>query len=196
MPVLATSGSAAYDLCTIDGPTDLAPLTVKKFDTGLRLAYLPEDSFILLASRSGLALRHSCFVQAGVIDSDYRGPICCLLYNGSADSVAHFERGDKICQALILPRLSLPGAGPPLRKRRGEGGFGSSGVKSANDGLDICVADPAGPTSCPTGGNAPTETSGQRRETEDVPDQKHQKLSTAQDTPSRLAPVDIREGRL
>lgn len=170
MPTLATSGSAAYDLCTIDGPVDLAPLTVRKFDTGLSLAYMPEDTFILLTSRSGLALHQCCFVQGGVIDSDFRGSIACILYNGSPKNFVRIEKGSRICQALILPRLSLSDAPTPLKRKRGARGFGSSGLKTT-DGVGLCSPDTTRPPSCPEGREPSVEDAARRRETGEISDQ-------------------------
>ena len=56
----------------------------------------------LLKPCSGLALRYGLDVQAGVIDSDYRGEVCVLLYNTGRNQIS-FEQGDKICQLLVVP---------------------------------------------------------------------------------------------
>ena len=49
--------------------------------TGVFLADLEPDTYIRIAPRSGLALRNSIDVGAGVIDADYRGEIKVLLFN-------------------------------------------------------------------------------------------------------------------
>jgi dUTP pyrophosphatase len=67
-------------------------------------------------------------VLAGVIDSDYRGEVCCLLYN-AGDETVELPRETKICQ-LIVERIILPA---PIwvndldETPRGKGGFGSTG---------------------------------------------------------------------
>lgn len=125
LPVLATEGSAAYDLYSVES-SSIQPMSVKSFDTGLRIKKIPKDTFILLASRSGLALKQACFCIGGVIDGDYEGNIRCLLYNGSPTEPVDILRGQRVCQALVLPRLRAIVQEKPLKKRRGRRGFGSS----------------------------------------------------------------------
>jgi deoxyuridine 5'-triphosphate nucleotidohydrolase len=67
-------------------------------------------------------------VLSGVIDSDYRGEILCLLYN-TGDDVIVLPAGTKICQ-LILEKISMPEAAWVTdldETARGAGGFGSTG---------------------------------------------------------------------
>jgi len=45
---------------------------------------MPEGCYGRIAPRSGLALRHSIDVAAGVIDPDYRGEVAALLCNNGA----------------------------------------------------------------------------------------------------------------
>ena len=85
----------------------------------------------LLAPRSGLALKHSIDVGAGVIDYDYRGPVGVILFNYS-DVDFPILRGDRIAQ-LIIERISMPEiveVGELSETVRGAGGFGSSGVST------------------------------------------------------------------
>lgn len=82
-----------------------------------------------VASRSGLALKHSIDVGAGVIDADYRGPVGVLLFNHS-DADFEVKLGDRIAQ-LIIEKIFTPDVtevedlDPSVR---GEGGFGSTGI--------------------------------------------------------------------
>jgi dUTP pyrophosphatase len=67
-------------------------------------------------------------VLAGVIDSDYRGEIGCLLYN-TGDLEIELSAGSKICQ-LILEKIITPSASWANdldETARGAGGFGSTG---------------------------------------------------------------------
>ena len=50
--------------------------------TGLSFS-IPQGSYGRIAPRSGLAVKHSIDVGAGVIDCDYRGEIRVLLFNHS-----------------------------------------------------------------------------------------------------------------
>jgi dUTP pyrophosphatase len=67
-------------------------------------------------------------VLAGVIDSDYRGEVRCLLYN-AGDEAIHLPAQTKICQ-LIIEKIITPGAvwaDEISDTDRGSGGFGSTG---------------------------------------------------------------------
>jgi dUTP pyrophosphatase len=95
--------------------------------TGLAVA-IPEGFYGRLAPRSGLATKQGLDVLAGVIDSDYRGEVCCLLYN-TGDETVDLPEESKICQ-LIVERIILPAptwVNDLDETHRGEGGFGSTG---------------------------------------------------------------------
>lgn len=80
------------------------------------------------APRSGLALKNFIDVGAGVIDSDYRGPLGVLLFNFS-DEPFQVRIGDRIAQ-LIIERISTPEVAivdELPTTDRGAGGFGSTG---------------------------------------------------------------------
>jgi dUTP pyrophosphatase len=67
-------------------------------------------------------------VLAGVIDSDYRGEICCALIN-TGDETVDLPKGSRICQ-MIIEKIITPS---PIwvedldDTARGDGGFGSTG---------------------------------------------------------------------
>jgi len=95
--------------------------------TGLAVA-IPAGFYGRVAPRSGLAVKNGLDVLAGVIDSDYRGEICCLLYN-TGDEVISLPAGSKICQ-LIVEQIITPEAAWATdldETARGAGGFGSTG---------------------------------------------------------------------
>jgi dUTP pyrophosphatase len=106
--------------------------------TDLRIA-CPPGTYLRIAPRSGLAVKHGIDVGAGVVDADYRGPVGVVLFNfGNADFTV--QRGDRIAQA-ILEQIMVPSdiVDVPLEEslpelgERGEGGFGSTGVSATND---------------------------------------------------------------
>src|ERR1044071_9321710 len=95
--------------------------------TGLAVA-IPAGFYGRVAPRSGLAAKNGLDVLAGVIDSDYRGEIVCVLYNTS-DEIIKLPAGSKICQ-LIIEQIITPEATWALdldETARGAGGFGSTG---------------------------------------------------------------------
>jgi len=90
---------------------------------------IPHGYYARGASRSGLAVKNSIEVGAGVIDSDYRGEVKVLLRNHGASSF-EIKQGDRIAQ-LIIEKIITP---DPMEVKelsdtlRGAGGFGSTGV--------------------------------------------------------------------
>lgn len=95
--------------------------------TGLAVA-IPAGFYGRIAPRSGLAAKKGLDVLSGVIDSDYRGEILCLLYNTS-DEIINLPAGSKICQ-LIIEQIITPDAEWATEldeTARGASGFGSTG---------------------------------------------------------------------
>jgi len=126
LPTRGSSFSAGLDICSIEdvvieaGQRSLAR-------TGLAVA-IPHGFYGRVAPRSGLAAKQGLDVLAGVIDSDYRGELCCLLYNTS-DAAISLPAGSKICQ-LIIEKIITPKAAWVTdldETARGAGGFGSTG---------------------------------------------------------------------
>ena len=85
---------------------------------------------LCVAPRSGLAAKKFIDVGAGVVDCDYRGPLGIVLFNFS-DEDFEVKKGDRVAQ-FILERICMA----PIvevesldETERGEGGFGSTGMK-------------------------------------------------------------------
>ena len=127
--ILPTRGSphaAGLDLYSIED-VRLAPNERHLVRTGLAVA-IPDGFYGRIAPRSGLATKKGIDVLAGVIDSDYRGEIQCLLYNAGQD-VVELPAQTKICQ-LIVEKIIIPTAqwaDDLPETKRGVGGFGSTG---------------------------------------------------------------------
>ena len=81
---------------------------------------------MLLYSRSKLATK-GITVEAGLIDSDYRGPIQCVLYNHT-QVPRRIQKGERICQALVLPVpiVNWQTVSYLDDTERGDNGFGST----------------------------------------------------------------------
>ena len=82
--------------------------------------------------RSGLALRHGVTLlnSPGTIDPGYRGEIRVILINhGEADFT--IQPGDRIAQLVVAAYAQVSWRLEPALSgsARGEGGFGSTGVK-------------------------------------------------------------------
>ena len=134
-PTYATAGSAAVDLRAAldEGQTvTILPGERYTFPTGISIAPERADVVAIVASRSGLGVKHGIVAAngIGVIDSDYRGEVhVCLRNNGNEPFTV--ARGDRIAQLLFLPILTADFM--VVREldetERGTGGFGSTGVK-------------------------------------------------------------------
>jgi dUTP pyrophosphatase len=126
LPKRGSSSAAGLDMYSIE-TVSIAPKQRLLVRTGLAVA-IPEGFYGRLAPRSGLATKRGLDVLAGVIDSDYRGEVCCLLYN-TGDETVDLPEESKICQ-LIVERIILPAptwVNDLDETHRGEGGFGSTG---------------------------------------------------------------------
>lgn len=125
LPKRGSALAAGLDICSIED-AELQPKQRATVRTGLAVA-IPPGFYGRVAPRSGLAAKQGLDVLAGVIDSDYRGEICCVLYN-TGDEVIELAAGTKICQ-LILETIITPEAewvSDLDLTARGAGGFGST----------------------------------------------------------------------
>lgn len=126
LPSRGSELSAGLDLFSIEEIT-IGPRQRVLAKTGLAVA-IPPGHYGRIAPRSGLAMKHGLDVLSGVIDSDYRGEIGCLLYN-TGDETIHLSAQTKMCQ-LIIEKIELPTAiwaDELTDTTRGSGGFGSTG---------------------------------------------------------------------
>lgn len=125
LPKRGSALAAGLDLCAIE-EVEIAPKQRALARTGLAVA-IPPGFYGRVAPRSGLAVKQGLDVLAGVIDSDYRGEICCVLYN-TGDEPIVLPAGSRICQ-LILEQIITPEAtwvDDLDATGRGAGGFGST----------------------------------------------------------------------
>jgi len=131
VPAKATPGSSGVDLrACIGEPVELGPGERRLIPTGLSLA-LPPGYEAQVRPRSGLALETGLTMlnTPGTIDADYRGEIGVIAVNLGAAPVT-IRRGDRIAQMVVqhVPDLELIEVKELPASRRGEGGFGSSGI--------------------------------------------------------------------
>lgn len=132
LPEYQTSGAAAVDLSSASEDDIVIPKgEIRSVPTGLAVE-IPEGVVAVVSARSGLAFRNGISLAngIGVIDSDYRGEIRVGLLNaGGSDFTVH--SGDRIAQMMFLPVLAaeIEAADELSETERGEGGFGSTGIK-------------------------------------------------------------------
>ncbi len=132
LPEYATAGAAGLDLrASIEEPIVLGAGERTFVPTGLYVE-IPEGYEMQIRPRSGLAAKRGVTVlnSPGTIDSDYRGEICVILYNSSQEDFV-IERGERIAQAVVASyqRIEWSSVEELSSSDRGEGGFGSTGVK-------------------------------------------------------------------
>lgn len=127
LPTRATEGAAGYDIYSLHSGT-IAPGAWALVQTGIQVA-IPEGCVGLVWPRSGLAVRNGIDTGAGVIDSDYRGPLGILLFNHS-EHVFSFAKGDRIAQLVVqkVETLPLEEVSALPASVRGNRGFGSTGL--------------------------------------------------------------------
>ena len=131
LPSYATPLSAGMDLrANLDEPVTLRPLQRCLVPTGLYIA-LPAGYEAQVRPRSGLAIKRGITVlnAPGTIDADYRGEICVILVNLSADDFV-IEDGERIAQMIIArhEQVTWEEVEVLTDTERGAGGFGHTGV--------------------------------------------------------------------
>ena len=99
--------------------------------TGLQMA-IPQGYEAQIRPRSGLAYRNGVTMlnTPGTIDADYRGEVKVLAVNLGNESF-EINHGDRIAQMVIAPvtQAHIEEVEQLSDTERGDGGFGSTGVK-------------------------------------------------------------------
>ena len=132
LPNYETMASAGMDLrANLSEPITLKPLERTIVKTGLFIE-LPLGYEAQVRPRSGLAAKNGVTVlnAPGTIDADYRGEIGVILVNLSHDTFT-INNGERIAQLIIAKheRAEWISVDELSETSRGEGGFGSTGVK-------------------------------------------------------------------
>ena len=93
VPTRGTEFAAGYDLYSAE-EIILKAHTRQAVSTEIAIL-VPSSTYGHIAPRSGLALKHSIDIGAGVVDEDYCGPIKLILINHSKDDLL-VKVGDRI----------------------------------------------------------------------------------------------------
>ena len=134
IPARATAGSAGADLRAVcpDGPVVVPAGGSAVVDTGIAISLPGPEWVALVFARSGLSIKRGIALAngVGVIDSDYRGEIRVGLVNRSGEDFV-VSTGDRIAQLVVMPVAAARFVETDALDAtdRGEGGFGSTGVK-------------------------------------------------------------------
>ena len=132
MPNYETIASAGMDLrANIQESITIKTLERTMIPTGLFIE-LPIGYEAQVRPRSGLAAKNgiTCLNSPGTVDADYRGEIKVILVNLSHDDFT-INNGDRIAQMVIAKheRADFVEVEELSETARGQGGFGSTGVK-------------------------------------------------------------------
>lgn len=132
LPNYETIASAGMDLrANLNDSITLNPLERAIVKTGLFIE-LPIGFEAQVRPRSGLAAKKGITIlnSPGTVDADYRGEIGVILVNLSNEAFT-VENGERIAQLIIAKheRAEWIEVKELSETSRGEGGFGSTGVK-------------------------------------------------------------------
>ncbi len=131
LPSFGSNYAAGMDVCSSEDCI-IPPLKTKVVKTGLAMSWDGVDAenyYLRIAPRSGLAVKNGIFVNAGVVDYDYRGEIGVVLYNSKNEDFK-VHKGDRIAQ-MIMEKITRPKISHVEEldsTERGVGGFGSTGI--------------------------------------------------------------------
>ncbi len=131
LPRYATPQAAGMDVhAFLKEPVTIAPGERALISTGLRVA-LPDGFEMQLRPRSGLALRNGITLlnSPGTVDADYRGEIGVILINHGKEPFT-VNDGDRIAQMVVTRywRVDWHKCTSLEESRRGDGGFGHTGI--------------------------------------------------------------------
>lgn len=127
LPKYALPGDAGMDLFARE-KLILKPGEEKVIWVGIAMA-IPYGYVGLVWDKGGIG-KKGIKTLGGVVDSNYRGEVCCLLMNLSKEKYV-IEKGDKVAQ-LIIQKMEIPTfveVDDLDDSSRGEKCFGSTGLR-------------------------------------------------------------------
>ncbi len=132
LPSYESEFAAGMDIrAALEKPITLQPGDRQLIPSGLKMA-MPQGYEAQMRPRSGLAYRHGITMlnTPGTIDADYRGELKMLAVN-LGDEEFTINHGDRIAQMVIAPVIQAEVNEVEIlsETQRGDGGFGSTGVK-------------------------------------------------------------------
>lgn len=129
VPMYEHDGDAGLDLRAVEDYT-IAPGESAMVRTGLHVE-IPRWHVGLVFPRSGLGSKGITLRNAvGVVDSGYRGEVLAALWN-TTDKPFEVHKGDRVCQLVVMPYCpcSVDEVDALSDSERGDGGYGSTGVR-------------------------------------------------------------------
>lgn len=134
MPAYATAGSAGLDLrACLEQALTLEPNAWQLIPTGMAIHLADTGYAALILPRSGLGHKHGIVLGnlVGLIDSDYQGQLMVSAWNRSPQAYT-IQPMERIAQLVVVPVVQaqfnlVDDFEQP--SQRGEGGYGSTGVR-------------------------------------------------------------------
>ena len=129
-PYQASEGAAGCDVFPSETKTVL-PQSFASVSLNMIWA-IPSGFYGKLFTRSGILKEHSVIVEAGVIDSDYRGEVSALLFNHHPQKTFTVRESDRIAQVVFMEKFTVNFQRVESLAffdvtKRGSDGFGSTG---------------------------------------------------------------------
>lgn len=126
LPKYADNGAIGMDFYSSESGI-VWPFTQKMISTGIACE-IPNGTYLRVAPRSGLALKKSLHVMAGVVDPSYRGEIKVIIRNFGWWPYT-FNKGDRIAQGILENAIidEIQQVNELSDTSRKENGFGSTG---------------------------------------------------------------------
>lgn len=130
LPERGSAYAAGYDLfADLAEAIEIKPHETVMINTGVAME-IPEGCWGGVFARSGLSAKEGLRPAncVGVVDADYRGPVCVALHN-DGDTVRTVMPQQKIAQLVVVPFLAVEFEEVDNLSDtvRGAGGFGSTG---------------------------------------------------------------------
>ena len=132
LPDYATAGSAGVDRrACVDAPLTILPGQTVLVPTGMAIHIDDPGLAAVILPRSGLGHKHGIVLGnlVGLIDSDYQGQLMVSCWNRGNDAF-ELEPGTRLAQMVFVPvvQVGFEVVDGFHASRRGEGGFGHTGV--------------------------------------------------------------------
>ena len=126
LPTRGSVQAAGLDLYA-DASVSIMPHCGNLVPTGISVV-IPEGYYGRIAPRSGVSVKTGLIVNAGVIDSDYRGEIK-IVFQNPTDKFVDLKAGEKVAQLIIekIAILDVKEVESLDNTERGSNGFGSTG---------------------------------------------------------------------
>jgi dUTP pyrophosphatase len=127
IPTKAHDDDLGFDLYTSEA-VSIPPQSLVKIPTGIAVQF-PKGIGGIFKERSGLSIKTSLEIRAGVIDPQYTGELIIIMYNPTS-TYHSFPVGTKIAQMMLVQ--SIPAIAAEVTSlhdtTRADRGFGSSGI--------------------------------------------------------------------